>query len=328
MYWDVITLLLSSFKLFLISGSSSDLFITGQQYKMCTNTQRKLYITQMCKKYGSSQIQGKRLLIDDKYKMLQCSIAKSACTTWKGLWENANFKNRHNSHKNFSEIEANSVHTTYLWKAGLKFDAIENIYQYTNFLKFVVVRNPFDRIYSAYLNAMFRKPESPGPSQNIKIYLEKLNIRNNRPRNVTFKQFLELILNETDSVQQRKYKNDRHWKPIAYQCDLCNIEYDHIIRVETMKYDSGPILTVLGYPKDYLLLKDFKLNSYRTEQENVNKPQFKTSILDVYKSIPLDLYKKFIQMYWYDLHMLGYDFDLEHNQTVCKCQMRDGTVCC
>lgn len=305
---------------------------TNISRRMCSNQERKEYLKKMCEVWGSPEVGDKRLLVDEKYRLMQCSIPKAAATTWKALWETAN-KHKHKHPEQYFKSESkftNVIHGDAFKKAGLKLVDVKYKDKYSEYTKFLSLRNPFDRIYSAY--SFFRN--RPG---FIGKYLKRVNVNHWHSKAIKFQHFLEIILNNTSDREQLKYKNDRHWQPMSYLCDICHIDYDYILRIESLSYDSGPILKKLGYPEDFLLAEKINLNRHSTNNNTHTASHdtadnqvitIKPKYLKVYKEIPKLLYDKFVKRFRFDLHLCGYNFDFDTAKTECNVHVPSGEVCC
>ena len=90
----------------------------------------------------------KHLLVDEKLKVIYSFIPKSGCTTWKHLWK-GNLSGKAVKGEEYT-------HMTYINKYGLKFVSQYPVKERDGFLtddtfiKFLVVRHPYDRLLSAY----------------------------------------------------------------------------------------------------------------------------------------------------------------------------------
>lgn len=120
-----------------------------------------------------------------------------------------------------------------------------------NVKKFVVVRDPFSRLVSAYQN----KIASPWPDQRVDFW-EK-HIRNECPHFVnsmqmaregplmSIEQFLSCLLSE-DNIAQ----SNEHWRPQTQLCALDFIQYDRHLHLESLHSDAADLIQFLGWKEN------------------------------------------------------------------------------
>ena len=133
-------------------------------------------------------------------------------------------------------------------KVGLKplswFSNNERKLLLKTYFKFLVVRYPFERIVSCYRNKLepSKKRETP-----LQIQLREENITLN-----TFSKFInhvKILYNEkqknVSKVRGLRYMN-WHWAQYSTLCHPCHIDYDYIVKFETMRKDAAYVLSKLG----------------------------------------------------------------------------------
>lgn len=315
--------------------------------RICSHRERQSYISNICNdlkhNIQPSQVGHSRMITDEKRKLFYCEVSKAGCTSWKALWEFANM--------NITDRLPNStlgIHSLAVMdQAGLTFTEDWRKLYIINYTKFIVIRNPFDRVYSAYLNTIGKETGLPGPDKTIINFINQYNIQNGGYRHLTFSQFLGLIL-DNSSFETESVRNDRHWRPITETCHVCEINYDYIIRLETINHDAAPLLQILGYPEDLLLNNKVvlhagsdtwgnvnyagNLNSSlhgRQNSSNIEQNKIGNKYIAAYKDIiGTDLYKKFLERYRFDIKLFGYDLDRYTLTTQCKTSLNSGETCC
>ncbi|KAK7088010.1 carbohydrate sulfotransferase 13-like [Littorina saxatilis] len=115
--------------------------------------------------------------------------------------------------------------------------------------KFFFVRDPFSRLFSAYMDKVFlpdhrmlaiarrggltREEEEGGGESSRQCLL-----------NVTFQTFLEVVTSHK--------KNDPHWLPMHRHCDPCNVRFHYVGKMETFRADLEFILGQAGVDLDLL----------------------------------------------------------------------------
>ena len=145
----------------------------------------------------------------------------------------------------------------------------------------MIVRNPLERIFSAYKNKLIKNRKYFQRKYGRKMMASVRQIpRNETPEDgsgLTFNEFLYyLSSHETSEFQE-------HWRPMHQLCHPCLVQYDYIAKFETIEKDSNEILTRLGiddpvirYPKQVpskttLLLKTLRDSLNASVLENLYK---------------------------------------------------------
>ena len=314
------------------SVDKTSLHLHTSESRMCSHTERTNYIKQMCSKiqgnshnphwrqpdFGPHVINSKimptpRIYINHKKKLIYCQISKVACTTWTGLIAAANL--------NYSmpKVPMAAHSPSRLRKAGITFTSSASIFKH--YTKFLIVRNPLDRILSAYYNIVNKEPGGLGPQDFVITAITKRFNTNNK--NLTFAQFVDFLTDKTHQISA-SILYDRHFDTYAHACKLCDIDYDYVIRYETMATDSKPILKALGFPEDYFLKADTVHKGSRAHRQFGSGVSYLKEYLDLNQS-QLD---KLLQRYQIDMRLFGYKFNEKFGIASCKMEdMLNGTCC-
>lgn len=210
------------------------------------NDLRKQRVEEVCRKYNltagslpySRQRLNKedvRLYVGERHGLLFCEVPKVACTNWKKVLLRLEAK------FNLSIAQTEYVHSGQ--KNGKYMIRLENEeypefgiqFRLKNYLKFMILRDPLERILSAY--KVLVRPGHPFFTQG----------RENIPKSMTkappFPEFIQLIV---DANKSRK-RLDRHWRSSLKLCNPCEIKYDVIGKYETIDEDSNNILKMINF---------------------------------------------------------------------------------
>lgn len=177
----------------------------------------------------------RHLLVSDKYRFLYCYVPKVACSNWKrilkvldGALESVDVKMKMD-HK--SDL---------VFLADMKPEEIN--YRLKHYYKFIFVRNPMERLLSAYRNKF----------GEIKEYQQKYGVEiarryrknggNSAGDDVTFSEFLRYLLDE--DVERM----NEHWMPIYNLCQPCAVRYDFIGSYERLNADANHVLDRVQSP--------------------------------------------------------------------------------
>lgn len=164
--------------------------------------------------------------IDHSHKIIYCKIMKNACTLFsRMLVENSN-KNKEFASSGLSiheylESDRSPFKLTEYDLGKLKED---------NFFKFVVLRNPFERLVSGYIDK-FVKPKAIFESFAEPVIREvqnHLDLEHNISASITFNQFVHYLARTEDD------RLDAHWRPQHTFLDHGLFKFDLIIQFENL----------------------------------------------------------------------------------------------
>ena len=218
--------------------------------------------------------------MSDKFKVLYCFVPKIACTTWKRIILLLNGKN-------FTKVHRVIMPNLFAFSAdGVK----RRLREYT---KILIVRNPHERLLSAY-NEKFQNNKTDvfqkyfGPimrKQNFKLLKKKFNLnntsdtrkslkraaKNKTALGLSFQEFIRYVGNFNNDL---KRQGEAHWREIYRLCSPCDIHYDFIGKLETMNVDGKYILSHIG-ANNLLHILDTKPHATNSSSENKVQAAFR-----------------------------------------------------
>jgi len=129
-----------------------------------------------------------------------------------------------------------------------KLNKTERVRRLKNYKKFLVVRDPFERLLSAYRNKL--KPEREDAFGEMSRKIHHQEAPEGGKEQATFSEFLEYLVD----YNQRKIPINEHWETYWKICFPCDINYDYILNLETIEEDSNWIfdkfnISKIKYPK-------------------------------------------------------------------------------
>ncbi|XP_006013911.1 carbohydrate sulfotransferase 14 [Latimeria chalumnae] len=177
----------------------------------------------------------RHILVNDEHKFLYCYVPKVACSNWKrvlkvlnGSLENVNVQVKMD-HKN-----------NLVFLADLKPQEIRH--RLTHYFKFLFVREPMERLLSAYRNK-FGEIEAYQKKYGIEIVKRyRSKVGSSKGDDVTFSEFLHYLVDE--DVE----KMNEHWMPIYNLCQPCAVRYNFIGSYEHLQTDADSVLQRVGAP--------------------------------------------------------------------------------
>ena len=239
-----------------------------------------------------------RIYVDDKYRFLYCEVPKVACTNWKRILLILTGKMNTTDPE---RLPSNLVHTDYQTNYLRTLNAYEPeeiALRIRRYYKFMFVREPLERILSAYRNKFVNRLNQRYPLR----YGGKIISRyRKKPTNhsllygddVRFSEFVQYLLHlKANSVF------DVHWRPFYQICHPCWLRYNFIGKYETLDDDVNFILEELGVRH----LLNFP-----------EKPRSKTSkTVDILKSMFANISSEAIHDLWrlysVDYSLFGYPY--------------------
>ncbi|XP_006277283.2 carbohydrate sulfotransferase 14 [Alligator mississippiensis] len=177
----------------------------------------------------------KHILVSDKYRFLYCYVPKVACSNWKRILKvlDGALESVH--------VKVKMDHKSDLVFLGdMKPDEIN--YRLKHYYKFIFVRNPMERLLSAYRNKFgeIKEYQLKYGVEIVKRY--RKNTGKSTGDDVTFSEFLQYLLDEEPE------KMNEHWMPIYNLCQPCAVRYDFIGSYERLNADANHVLEQVQAP--------------------------------------------------------------------------------
>ena len=245
-----------------------------------------------------SPSQFKSLYVDDNHKIIYCKVPKVACTNWLRIFivlsgttnisnplDISPSKTHHEFERNLHQLSDYSI------------DDIRHKLQ--NYFKFIFVREPFERILSAYRNK-FTTSYNKYFQQRYGKHIIREYRKNpttkalNTGSDVKFHEFVAYLL---DPKTKRPF-ND-HWNQYYRLCHPCLVQYDVIGKYESLEEDAEYVFErtdinkILHFPKSNRL---------------AGKPRTSDVYMNSFQNISrLELHKLW-ELYKVDFSMFGYPY--------------------
>ncbi|KAG8449659.1 hypothetical protein GDO86_016339 [Hymenochirus boettgeri] len=178
----------------------------------------------------------KHVLVSDKYRFLYCFVPKVACSNWKRV-----LKVLGGSLQSVDTGGKMDHHSDLLFLADLSPDGIRH--RLRHYFKFLFVRDPMERLLSAYRNKFgeVREYQRRYGLEIVRRYRGREARRSNGD-DVTFTEFLRYLLDE-----EAEKMND-HWMPVYHLCQPCALNYDFIGSYERLREDANHVLHTVNAP--------------------------------------------------------------------------------
>ena len=185
--------------------------------------------------------------------------------------------------------------------------------------KFLVVRHPIARFFSAY-HLKFKNRKK----RHVPITGDELLLTSGVPRNYLDRYHsVSPNSSETGNTAKRRYSISKidlinaiydfpdtfntHFKPQVVQCEVCRFLYDYIIRVEDMKSDASSFLDLVGITdagiRDSLIVGRNRGVEDDSEALTVKNDKMMSEFMEM----PEEVKNKFFEVYKDDFELFGYD---------------------
>ncbi|KAK2170140.1 hypothetical protein LSH36_4g12043 [Paralvinella palmiformis] len=293
---------------------------------VCPQDIRRRYIKEACSRMNVTRPSKppylKHIVIDHWHKLAYCLIPKVGSRTIRTilgalLTRNASYV----SGMDFPRIPGISILAN--MPPSLQQQVMEK------YKKMIVVRHPYDRLLSVFDSKLL-----PTHREMVVELLAK-NVRqinkyfsdvkgketsfDPNEQTLSFEEFVGVI-----SSQYNAGFRDRHWKTMFEHCDPCTIEYDFVLRLETLAKDYRVLSSYLHPPK-WLTNSAPYLEQMKTSLLNPEEKMF--NLLWRYENIDSVSLEGLKNVYEKDLGLFGYTWDVEKGAN-CRIPLGDGTYCC
>ncbi|KAM6962910.1 carbohydrate sulfotransferase 14 [Aplochiton taeniatus] len=178
------------------------------------------------------------ILVNDEHRFLYCYVPKVACSNWKRVMKVLS-----------GALESVDVSIKMDHRSDLVFLSSlkpeESRYRLKHYFKFMFVRDPMERLLSAYRNKFGEIPayQKKYGTEIIRRYRKgSAKDTSGTGDDVTFVEFVRYLLDE--DVERM----NEHWMPVYNLCQPCAVSYDFIGSYEHLESDAEYVLQRIGAP--------------------------------------------------------------------------------
>lgn len=192
------------------------------------------------------------LIVDDRHKALYCYVPKVACTNWKRLMMIlSGFTNETDP----LLIPADSVHRPGALTKLDEYAPEEIVHRLQTYKKFLFVRDPLERVLSAFRNKFEKNYASSAYfKKRFGVRIQRFTRTGDDAPNVsptgegtTFAEFVRYLV---ATGEEKPEALNEHWTPVAQLCQPCLVRYDYIGKYESLAADSAAILDAMAAPEE------------------------------------------------------------------------------
>ena len=203
----------------------------------------------------------------EKFKLVACKVHKAGSTNIARVLYNLDHLSKVKNINKISQAKARK-NAVYRHK-----ETVESFQMnYKSYTKFMFVRDPLERLLSAY---RARLPHGMFKTDNV-----------------TFAKFLNKVIAIPDDII------DKHLVSFIRMCKPCSIKYDFIGTVSNYDDDMRRILKSVDAAK-YVSIPKRNQTTYKTEKSS--------NVLQTYlKDVPKSLVRKIYEKYFWDYFLFGF----------------------
>lgn len=244
------------------------------------------------------------ILVDDTHKLLYCVVPKVGCTNWKRVFVAL----KYHPPKNPAAIGKFLIHYKTNWTYLAHFSPEEREYRLKNYLKFMFVRHPYERLLSAYMNKFVER--NPAYAQTYGTMIINLYRSNptsaaiKRGRNVTFEEFLQYVADRRSFLSDPvinatgRIGHNKHWATVMSLCNPCQVDYDFIGKYDNLNHEAEFVLKMADLHNHV---------TFPTKMETKYLgPSTKSLVRDLFVNIPDYLMDRLKNIYMMDLKLFDY----------------------
>lgn len=240
---------------------------------------RKQHLEEYCRKHTYNKSLGTEdvhmLAVDDDLKFIYCVVPKVGTSTWKRVIAKSH------------EIKP-GINRWIMWKRLSNYTEEERNERFKTYFKFVVVREPLQRLLSADKKKFLQIPSYTKDLR--KEIVQALRPQDFKPEGKNFVKFKEFIQYFSDNMSR-----NQHWRQYKKLCHQCVIDYDFIGHLETLKKDAALLLQMAGIDG-------------RVTFPPIHKSTGPSEVLKYYSKVPVESINRLGEQYRNDFEMFGYEY--------------------
>ncbi|KAK2140367.1 hypothetical protein LSH36_1379g00031, partial [Paralvinella palmiformis] len=284
--------------------------VQGGNTPTCPNRIRAKALKARCEnspirnyKYGDGPREHLRnVVLDHDRKLFYCLIGKAGSKSWLKYLVNTKHSNQkgHLRHNNFLQTVGLEMYR------NMPLDLVNE--EYKDYFKFLVVRHPLQRTVSAYYETV--------------IFHKKY--KNEREKLLNFTEFVGRVTSDMLDLNP-------HWRRYINRCLLCKVDYEYIVKTETMDEDIKGFNRAISVNDEEMTVKLSHQNPF-TDNDEEDTTQYNhhykydKMLYELQRKDP-DLMKKLLNVYGEDMHLFGYKWDWWRGRSTCGMEYDDRECC-
>ncbi|XP_055870817.1 carbohydrate sulfotransferase 11-like [Biomphalaria glabrata] len=196
-----------------------------------------------CFKHGHRG-QAQRVFLDQFNKMAYCVVPKVGCTYWINILRFLNNDTYGMVFESPHDIPRIITHYSSFSRNVSVYSDEPGPSELSNKLRFMFVRDPYSRLWSAWIDKFWLPDFWFTEGANIANFFNLTEAEKECPTNISFVQFLTYI--SRDKFLQEPNLLNEHWAPYRFLCDPCVFRPHVIGKMETFHADTSTILEAVN----------------------------------------------------------------------------------
>lgn len=228
----------------------------------------------------------KHMIVDDSHRLIYCYVPKAACANWKRVMQVLSGKYR--SVNDIHKVD----HTDFKFLSGYSPEEID--YRLKNYFKFMFVRHPLDRLFSAWHNKFHENFLDMQKKYGVPIVKK---FRENPPENpqgndVTLTEFFKYLAGTSTSHY------NEHWMPFSELCQPCYVDYNYIGVYEDLENEATSMIKHIGLSNEV---------TYPARQRYYDKHTVPDEgKMAEWRKVPPETFQDVLSKYAQDFGLFGY----------------------
>lgn len=228
----------------------------------------------------------KHMIVDDTHKLMYCYVPKAACANWKRVMQV--LAGRYKRVEDIHKVD----HTDFKFLSTYSPEEID--YRLKNYFKFMFVRHPLDRLFSAWHNKFHENFLDMQKKYGIPIVKK---FRDNPPDNprgddVTLGEFFKYLAGTSTN------QFNEHWMPYNELCQPCYVDYNFIGIYENLEDEATTMIKHLGLSDKV---------SYPERQRYYDKHTVPDEgKIEEWRKVPAGTFQDVLRKYAQDFGLFGY----------------------
>ena len=175
-----------------------------------------------------------------------------------------------------------------------KFTRKQRNYMLKDFYKFMIVRDPFERLVSAYRDKFLHKSNDTYFAkirrEIMRKYRKNKKLVKAGDDDVTFTEFVRYLIGTPH------WKLDDHWMLYEDLCSPCNVKYDFIGSIDTLERDLIHVMRKIHANE----------TKYHVKQSNSGLAKTKAATASFFKKVPKEYFDQLLAVRKTDFELFGY----------------------
>lgn len=243
------------------------------------------------------------VIVNEKHRVLYCFIPKVGCSNMKRI-----FLVMQGLYPSVEKVNIAEMNVEIVRLDNKKFTEEQRVYMLKNFYKFMLVRDPMERLASAYRNKWQDKRNVGLHASLGKQIIEKYRYNNSRKADhgddVSFTEYARYL------VGTPSWELNEHWIPYEDICQPCNVKYDFIGSVDTIARDVPHLMRKIN-------ANETKYHLIRMRGGAPPLTKTKGAVQNLLRELPKKYFDQLIASYKTDHELFGYpipNYETLHKQ--------------